>query len=458
MTNTITLDPVTRIEGHLKVSLDVDANQVLQAHSSGTSFRGFEPMLTGRDARDAVQVVMRLCGACHVAHGRTGIEALESIERLPVSPQARLVRNLLQATNFIESHLLHLYGMGLPDFIAGLPTAGSMSMNEPLLRVGREGVLNETALLSHAATAIVIRRRCYELIALLGGKIPHPAGWVLGGTTVFVTREMADSLQQLAQEIADFVTNIPEADVEMLAQAYPAYEALGVTGYGLMAHPCFPDANGVPLFAGGYLAVTSTTPLALDGLELSESTAHSKLSGPSPLAPFDGITEADLSKTNAYSFSKAPRLQGVPCEVGALARAVVNGQAPASRGVWARYRARARESRLLANSVKSWVSELELGGSGAPTEAHTLGTGRGMSRNEAPRGAVAHWAVLSEGKIARYQIISPTTWNASPRDEQGTPGPIEAALVGLKLSDPHTPIEALRIVHSFDPCLQCAVH
>jgi hydrogenase large subunit len=458
MSNTITLDPVTRIEGHLKVSLDVDGSTVTRAFSSGTSFRGFEPMLSGRDARDVAQVVMRMCGACHVAHGRTGLEALEAIANVTISSQALLLRNIIQAANFIESHLLHFYAMGLPDFLSGLPTVGSMSVTEKLLAVDREGSLDESALRDHAAQAISIRRSCYELIALLGGKIPHPPGLILGGTTVLVTSEMFDSVKQLADTISDFTASIPEADVEALAAVYPAYESLGETGCGHLAHPCFPALDGKPLMSGGYLARDSSTVVPWDSHEITESTASSKLAGPSPLAPMDGVTEPDLSKTSAYTFAKAPRLEGKPCEVGALSRALVNGSTPEHRGVWARYRARAAEARLLSTAIATWLAELELGVSGAPAVAVTLGSGRGYARGEAPRGALGHWVVLSEGKIERYQIISPTTWNASPRDEDDQTGPIEAALSGLALSDPKSPIEAVRIVHSFDPCLQCAVH
>ncbi|MGC4067197.1 MAG: nickel-dependent hydrogenase large subunit [Polyangiaceae bacterium] len=398
MSTKITLDPVTRIEGHLKVSLDVEGSTVTRAYSSGTSFRGFEPMLSGRDARDAAQIVMRMCGACHVAHGRTGLEALESIAGATIPNQARLLRNIIQAANFIESHLLHFYAMGLPDFVSELPTVGSMTVTDSLLAVGREGSLDESVLRDHAAQAISIRRACYELIALLGGKIPHPSGLILGGTTVFVTKDLFDSVQKLCETITGFTSSIPEGDVELLATAYPTYESLGETGCGHLAHGCFPDRAGNPMMKKGFLAADSATVASWDDVEITESTASSKLAGPSPLAPFSGVTEPDLSKSSAYTFAKAPRLAGKPFEVGALSRALVNGSTPAHRGVWARYRARAAEARLLSAAIATWLTELEIDVMSAPEEAVTLGSGQGFARGEAPRGALGHWVVLEEGR------------------------------------------------------------
>ncbi|MFA6033019.1 MAG: nickel-dependent hydrogenase large subunit [Myxococcota bacterium] len=177
-----------------------------------------------------------------------------------------------------------------------------------------------------------------------------------------------------------------------------------------------------------------------------------------PLPPAEGVTIPDMNRSGAYSWSKAPRLDGAVFEVGPLARAVVAGTDPGGRGVWARYRARRQESSLIAEKMAVWLNALEAGKPGIEKLPDVPASGTGQGLSEAPRGSLGHWLTIEGGRISRYHVISPTTWNGSPRDEQGQPGAMERSLKGVSIADPKDPIEALRVIHSFDPCLQCAVH
>jgi len=196
----------------------------------------------------------------------------------------------------------------------------------------------------------------------------------------------------------------------------------------------------------------------LDAALITESVARSRFEYTTPLNPDSGQTKLELTREDAYSFAKAARLDGAPMEVGPLARAVVGNRAPSYRGVMARHAARATEAVVLAERLTAWVSSLETDVSACPSFPSPPLSGSGIGLVEAPRGALGHWLTVSNGVIERYQVISPTTWNGSPRDERAQPGPLERALEGVVVKDQDDPIEVMRVIHSFDPCLQCAVH
>lgn len=459
MTNeVVTIDPVSRIEGHLRVDLDIRDGVVFQALSSGTSFRGFEVFLRGRDPREAAHITQRICGVCPVPHARSATAAFEQAAGITVNNQARLIRNLIEASNFIDSHLLHFYLLALPDYVAGLPTAGNWSRTAPpKVWEGRGGVDIDT-LVEHYLGHLQARRDCLGIASLLGGKLPHVVGIVAGGATASVTTEVKSTLVGLAAKIRAFVESSYRSDAEWLVQAFAEYQTIGASKCGFLCYGGYPEADGSKLFPAGVIPAPGGAVQALEPTLITESVARSRYDYASPLHPSAGQTHLQLARNDAYSFMKAARFDGAPMEVGPLARAVVANRAPSYRGVMARHLARVTEAAMLAARVTEWVNALEVGASACPNFPMPPVSGTGIGLVEAPRGALGHWLTISNSVIERYQVISPTTWNGSPRDERAQPGPLEKSLEGVLVKDKDDPIEVLRIVHSFDPCLQCAVH
>jgi hydrogenase large subunit len=454
----LTIDPVARIEGHLRIDLDIRDGVITHALSNGTSFRGFEVFLRGRDPREAAQFTQRICGVCPVPHASCATAAFEQAAAITINNQARLIRNIVEATNFIDSHLLHFYALALPDYVAGLPTAGSWNRDaEPKIWDDRGGVEIST-LKAHFVGHLQARRDCLGIASLLGGKLPHVVGIVPGGATATITGEQKLALTNLAKAIQTFVEQAYQSDVSWLVSAFPEYENLGASQCGFLCYGGYPDATNQKLFPAGIVTPGRSTIETFDSQKITESVARSRLEYGPPQNPAQGETRLQLARTDAYSFAKAARYAGIAMEVGPLARAVVGGRAPNYRGVHARHASRAAESLLLVTKLTEWISELEISVSACPKFPTPPLSGSGIGLTEAPRGALGHWLSVENSVIERYQVISPTTWNGSPRDEKAAPGPLERALEGIKLKDKNDPIEVMRIIHSFDPCLQCAVH
>jgi hydrogenase large subunit len=457
-TKTVTLDPVSRIEGHLRIDLDIKDNVVGAARSSGTSFRGFEPILVGRDPRDAPHITQRICGVCPVPHARASTAAFEAAAQLPINNQARLIRNLIEAANFIDSHLLHFYVLALPDYVAGIPTAAAGSSGgSPKVWEGRGG-LDVAALVNHLVLSMQVRRDCNSIGALLGGKIPHQVGIVTGGATASITGDVKSTLMTLVTNIVEFLTNTYRSDVESLVYAFPEYLDIGASGAGFLSFGGYPEADGSLLFAQGLVRTGTTKAEPLEPAQITESVAYARYEADSPRNPASGATVPSPKRQNVYSWTKAPRMNGAVCEVGPLARSVVAGLSFAERGVHARHLARVAEANRLATRLSAWVAALEVGVSACPVFPKPPSSGHGMGLVEAPRGSLGHWLSIDAGVISHYQVISPTTWNGSPRDDAKQPGALEKALEGVAVADPEDPIEVMRVIHSFDPCLQCSVH
>jgi len=455
----VTLDPISRIEGHLRIDLEISDNVITAARSSGTSFRGFEPILLGRDPRDAVHLTQRICGVCPVPHARASSAAIETGGGIEVNDQARLIRNLIEAANFIDSHLLHFYLMALPDYVAGLPTAGAWpAHSSPRVWEGRTG-LDVARLAANQVQCLAVRRDCQRICTLLGGKMPHPVGIVPGGATAMLTADLKSKLAAWVSSIVAFVTGSYKQDVEALVLAFPEYLDWGASSATFLSFGGYPEADGSLLFRQGLVRAGAASVEQFDPSKITESVSHAKYDSAAPVHPSSGTTSPNPNRgADAYSWSKSPRLAGQVCEVGPLARSVVAGLAFSERGAHARHLARVAEAVLLVSRLPQWVAQLEVGVSACPNFPRPPESSVSMGLVEAPRGALGHWLTVEDGKIARYQVISPTTWNGSPRDEQNQPGALEKSLEGVHVNDPNEPIEALRIVHSFDPCVQCAVH
>jgi hydrogenase large subunit len=454
------MDPVTRIEGHMKVEIAVDIvggqQQIVDAHCTGTLFRGFETLLNGRSPLDAPVITQRICGVCPISHGQTAVLALENVSDYLPNTNARLLRNLTLGANFLQSHILHFYLLAALDYVAGPAT----SPWAPAWQVDMRPGLDEVS--ANLTAALNARRQAHEMGAVFGGKMPSSHTFIPGGFTAVPTAADIDRYRQHVSALTDFIHNVYLPDVQRVANLYSDYYTIGTGCENLLAYGVFEldDLGGSRLFAAGYadggsLNVQKSLPLA----DISESVKHSWYADSTDgLSPSAGVTQPDYPKSSdAYSWLKAPRLLDKPYEVGPLARMWVNGDYQRGISVMDRHMARAQEASKIAAAMTGWLDALSPGQS-AYDDNFDQYSGTGVGLSEAPRGALGHWLEITSGKISHYQIITPTCWNASPRDSQGIPGPMEQALIGTPIANPDQPVEALRVIHSYDPCLSCAVH
>lgn len=449
---TITIiDPVSRIEGHMKVEVEIDGGAVSDVKVSGTLFRGFENILQGRAPDDAPLITQRICGVCPISHGQASVLALEEVNNWKPDTNGRALRNLVLGANYIQSHILHFYVLSAVDFIPGPATSPWDSYWDIDMRPGLESVMG------HLTGALEARRKAHEMGAIFGGKLPHAASYIAGGMTSEVTSEKITKFQAYLNELTDFIENIYIPDVQAVAGVYSDYLNKGVGPENLLAYGVFEQVGGGKLLCSGYIPQGSTSPGQLNTDNIKEHVTYSWYQNTSPKNPASGITTAQYPKTDAYSWLKSPRYMGEPYEVGPLARMKVSGNYTGGISVMDRHAARAKEALIVAQAMQDWLGELNSGSS--YDDSFNQGTGYGEGLTEAPRGALGHWVNIgSDGKIANYQVITPTCWNASPMDDTGTKGPIEQALIGTPIIDANQPIEVIRIIHSFDPCLACAVH
>ncbi len=454
----VIIDPVTRIEGHLKIEVDIDNGEVVDAHSSGTLFRGFEIILKGRDPRDAQHITQRICGVCPTSHAMASARCLDDAFGAEVPPNGRIVRNLIHGANYIMSHVLHFYHLAALDYVIGPDTAPFIPRYKGDYRLPK--TVNDLAV-EHYIRALTIRRRAQEMLAIFGGKMPHITVIIPGGVTEKVTPEKIAQFRAILNELAAFVDNVYVPDVFAVAEAYKDYLDIGRGCKNMLAFGIFPlddkkDDTGQNMFIkrGSY---TAGKLKKVDPGKITEDVNYSWFKDEtSGLNPAVGKTEPQPGKLGAYSWIKAPRYDGLPHEGGPLARMWVN-KVPevASLGdkafsVMGRHAARAVECKLITHAMFEWLDQLKPGEPtykpfSIPQEC------AGMGLWEAPRGCLAHFIEVKDHKIHNYQVTSATIWNACPRDDNGQRGPIEEALIGTPVADIENPIEVARVIRSFDP-------
>ncbi|MFC2012336.1 nickel-dependent hydrogenase large subunit [Chloroflexota bacterium] len=501
----IVIDPVTRIEGHLKIEAVVEDGVVKETRSTGSLFRGFELILRGRDPRDAPLITQRICGVCPQSHGVAATLNLDSAfgisDKIP--DNARLMRNLIQGAHVAQDHILHFYHLAALDYVDVTDVAkydgkdSTLNSVKDFISRGELGPfvpryegdyrlppkVNQQAV-AHYIEALEIRRMGHEMVSAFSGKIPHSVGIVPGGVTATPTVDMIVSFLWKLRSLQDFIDNVYIPDVLAVAGAYPDYCEIGAGCQNLLSYGAY-DLDGTSpdyttrkrLFSQG---VTSADlkPGKLDIGKITEYVKHSWYEDSSSgKHPSQGETKPKYDKEEAYSWLKAPRYGGKVYEVGPLARVAntyVNGdpamkelvdnslatlKAPPSAlfSVMGRHLARALSAKFIADNLEKWLLELK---PGEPTfveyEIPEESTGVGLT--DAARGALGHWIEIKDHKIANYQCVVPTTWNASPKDDSGNPGPIEQAITGTRIRDEANPFEIVRIVRAFDPCIACAVH
>jgi hydrogenase large subunit len=450
----IVIDPVTRLEGHLKVIVSVDAGKVVDAQVAGTLYRGFEPILAGRDPRDAIFLTQRICGVCPADHATAAALALDDACGVQIPHNGRLLRNLMLGGNYLQSHITHFYHLSLPDYVKMPDVAPFNQQGEGDFRFSKQ---ENERMTKHYFRALEIRRKCHEFVAHFGGKMPHLVSIIVGGTSQNATPERIEACKKLLREISDFVNNEYQEDTQLLARIYGDYFKLGQGCGNLLAFGAFPmdDANQQMLFKRGIYREGSVG--EVDASMITEDASHAWYSVQAEGGPGHIQSIADPDKAGAYSWVKAPRYNGAVCEVGPLARMWISGHYRNAISAMDRIIARSAEARIIAMRLSQWLDELDVHGAcEAYVEIPDEASGIGMT--EAARGALGHWVKISQGRIKRSEAVVPTTWNASPRDRRGNLGPMEKALVGLPVTNPDNPMHVIRVIHSFDPCLACAVH
>ena len=549
----VVIDPITRIEGHLRIEVEAANGVVTDAWSSGTMFRGLELILRGRDPRDAWVFAQRACGVCTTVHALASVRAVENALGLRIPANARIIRNLIAGIQYVQDHVIHFYHLhaldwvdvvaalsadpartsdlaqsispwplsstayfkGVRDRLQGYVDSGQLGpfangyWGHPAYKLPPEANLLAVA---HYLQALEWQREVIKIQAILGGKNPHPQTFVVGGMamgvdpnspTALTVRRLSE-MTELIQQAQAFVDQVYVPDVLAVAPFYADWAGHGAGIGNYMSYGDFPegepdDPRAFYLPRGRILGRDLSTVHPVDQASVAESVAHSwyvdadgaprhpwqgetnpKYGGPKP--PFETLEGSDK-----YTWLKAPRYEDQPMEVGPLARMLVayaSGHADVKRAVddvlgvlevgpealfstLGRVAARAIETSLIAARLSAWQRDLEANlktgdlaiadtsrWDPATWPAHAEGWGF----VEAPRGALGHWIVIDDGAITNYQMVVPSTWNGSPRDAGNRRGAWEEALVGTPLADPEQPLEILRTIHSFDPCLACAVH
>ena len=501
----IVIDPVTRIEGHLKIECVVENGVVKDARATGNLFRGLELILRGRDPRDAQIIAQRICGVCPQSHGLAAALSLDSAfgiaDKIP--DNGRILRNMMHGAMSVQDNVLHFYHLTALDYVNVADVAkyeGNDSQLNSVKDFINRGALEpfmpryegdyrlpaaiNQAAVAHYVRALEIRRIGHEAVAIFGGKIPHSVGVVPGGVTSSPTPDNIMAYIWKIKILQDFVNNVYIPDVLAVAAAYLDYAEIGVGCKNLLSYGMY-DLDGKSpnyatrerLFKQGTIGA-DFKPGALDTSKITEQVRHSWYEdATSNRHPSLGDTKPQPGKADAYSWSKAPRYDGKVYEVGPLARVAVTyakgdpkvkelvdgalkqlkAKPSALFSVLGRHLARALSAKIIVDNLEGWALSLKPG-QPAYVEYELPEQASGMGIIEGTRGALGHWIEIKDKKIANYQAVVPTTWNVSPMDDKGQHGQIEQALIGTKVKDEKNPFEVVRIIRSFDPCIACAVH
>jgi hydrogenase large subunit len=565
----VVVDPVTRIEGHMRCEVNIDEENIIRnAVSSGTMWRGLEVILKGRDPRDAWAFVQRICGVCTGTHALTSVRAVEDALKITIPENANSIRNLMQLSLQVQDHLVHFYHLHALDWVNPVnalkadPVATSalqqsISPHHPKSSPGyfrdtqnrlkkfvesgqlgpfKNGYWTNPAYLlppeadlmavTHYLEALDFQKDIMKIRTIFGGKDPHP-NWLVGGVPCAINIDGVGATGAINMERLNLVSSLIDRTITFIDQVYiPDLLAIagfykgwmyggGISGQSLLAYGDIPDnandysASNLLMPRGAIINgdLTKVHDVDLtDPEQIKEFIPHSWYKYPDEavgLHPWDGITEPnyklgpntkgdrthikELDEAAKYSWIKAPRWRGHAMEVGPLARYVV-GYAQgnkeiteqinfvlktldvpvtalfstlgrtAARGLeaqWAAGKMRYFMDKMLANIKSGDLATANVAKWDPETWPSSV---KGVGFTEAPRGALGHWLKIENTKIANYQCVVPTTWNGSPRDDQGNIGAFEAALMNTKVERPEEPVEILRTLHSFDPCLACSTH
>ncbi|WP_242369154.1 nickel-dependent hydrogenase large subunit [Adlercreutzia muris] len=532
------IDPITRIEGHLRVEMEVENGKVADAWVSGGCFRGMELVVQNRTPEDAAQIVERICGVCPVSHAHASSIAGDKAYGITISNNARIIRNLLEGAQFLHSHILWLYNLAALDYVNplnaleanvddayGLALEKGLALHSDLNQLydklgafAQNGQLSifsgnwfeadggkayvdapeaNLILTSHYLEALKMQARASEMAALLGGKMPHVMTSIPGGNMWVPTESKLDDLLAMAIEVRDWVNDTVLPDTLVLAELYPEAMTFGKGCGRYIAWGVF-EGQGWP-YGDDYIEQMKNRYLPMGVLDekfgvtdvqeslIQEYMGHSWYQGDDTYTSPYFTTDPDFTEYDVkdrYTWVKCPTYDGKPMEAGSMSRifaayvrgvpfikenvdAVLGilgakpGDLSAFQSTLGRTAIRQIETMYVADLMVEWVTELAEAIKGGDSEyfrAPERTTGEGSGFWEAPRGALYHSEKVVDGKIEGYQIIIPSTWNLAPINAKGEHGPLEQALIGVPVADIEMPINALRTVHSFDPCTACAVH
>ena len=557
MGNRIVVDPVTRIEGHLRIEAEIKDGKIVDAYSSSTMVRGLENIVKGRDPRDVWAFVQRTCGVCTTVHAITSVRAVEDALGIVIPPNAELVRNIMEGALYMHDHAVHFYHLHALDWvdvvnalsadpaetskiaqsISNWPKSSPGYFSDIQKRIqkfvdsGQLGIFANgywghpqmklpaaVNLLgvAHYLEALEWQKEIVKVHTILGGKNPHP-NYLVGGMACAINENSTGGLNaerlahvgKLLKEGKQFIEQVYIPDLLAIASFYKDWGAIGKGIGNYMSYGDFPtngynDPSSFKFQSGVILNRDLTKVHDVDhrngdieefvnnswydnyaegadtGRHPWEGETNIKYSGPKP--PYK-----HLDVEQKYSFIKTPRWQGKPMEVGPLARLLVgygrgnkeiqdavngalshlNVPVEALFSTLGRTAARGIETQLVANWTMEFYDQLLTNIKNGDTRMANMelwdpskwpAEAKGVGFTEAPRGALAHWIKIKDGKTENYQQVVPTTWNASPRDPKGQMSPYESSLIGTPVADPELPLEIIRTIHSFDPCLACAVH
>ncbi|WP_273397842.1 hydrogenase 2 large subunit [Actinobacillus porcinus] len=548
----ITIDPITRIEGHLRIDCEIEDGKVTNAWSSGTMWRGMENIVQGSDPRDAWMIMQRICGVCTTVHAIASVRAVEDAIGAKVPLNAQYIRNMILAAHSMHDHIVHFYQLSAMDWVditsaleadpekaaemlKGVSTWSLNSANEfrnvqnklkALVASGQLGIFAngyfghpamklppEVNLIAvaHYLQALECQRDANRVVALLGSKTPHIQNLAIGGVAnpINLDSQAVLNLERLMfvksciDKLNDFVNQVYKVDTAVIAAYYPEWLQLGQTSRNYLSVPEYPlnEDNTQFVLSGGYiengdLSTFRTIPHYKDEFlikGIKESGKHAWYEDDEALEPWVGLTRPKYTgwqEDAKYSWVKAPSFHDKVVEVGPLAYLMC---ALASKdkltlkhfnAIGGLYKALTGKElgvddlhstlgRIIGRTVhcctlndilaQQWQLLIDNIGRGdtvayLKADIPSQGEFKGVSFSEVPRGMLSHWVVIKDGKIANYQAVVPSTWNSGPRNQDDALGPYELSLIGTPVADPKKPLEVVRTIHSFDPCMSCAVH
>ena len=548
----ISIDPITRIEGHLRIDCEIENGVVTNAWSSGTMWRGMENIVKGSDPRDAWMIMQRICGVCTTVHAIISVRAVEDALGAKVPVNAQYIRNMILSAHSMHDHIVHFYQLSAMDWVditaalnadpdkaaemlKGVSTWGLNSANEfrnvqnkikSLVESGQLGIFAngyfghpamklppEVNLIAvaHYLQALECQRDCNRIVALLGGKTPHIQNLAIGGVAnpINLDSQSVLNLERLMfvksciDRLNDFVTQVYRVDAAIIAAYYPEWLNLGKTSGNYLSVPEYPIDGDNSKFAltGGYIEnfdMSTFRPITQQKDEfvvkgIKESGKHAWYEDDEPLEPWAGLTRPKYTgwqDEGKYSWVKAPSFYGKVVEVGPLAYLMCNLANENKdtlhhfnhiKGLYEKLSGNTLSvdhlhstlGRIIARTIhccvlnnileQQWKLLVDNIGTGdtvayLKTDIPQTGEFKGVGFGEVPRGMLSHWVVVKNGKIENYQAVVPSTWNAGPRNQNDKMGPYELSIIGTPVADPTKPLEVVRTIHSFDPCMSCAVH
>jgi len=551
MAKRIVIDPITRIEGHLRIDVETDQGKVQKAWASSTMWRGIERILVGRDPREAWLFTQRFCGVCTTVHALASVRAVEDALTLEIPLNAQYIRNLILIAHALHDHVVHFYQLSALDWVdvtqvlkadpakasqiaeslsewpgnsakemAAVKTKVKALVDSGQLGPFAHGYWGHPAMklppevnliaVSHYLQALEYQRYANQVVGILGGKTPHIQNVAVGGVQNAINLDSTGALnvdrlyqiKALLDKVIPFIQQVYVPDVCTVAAFYPEWFGYGAGVTNYLSVPDLPlDEKSTKYeLPGGFIPhgdLSKYIPITGPRDEawrkaVTEDSKHAWYKGEGGLHPWKGETEpeyTDFQDDGKYTWVKAPRYNGEPAQVGPLANvlcgyaagnplmvkwtdaalakissiAKIHATPAMLHSTLGRHGARAVRTAVLSElALKQWqllTDNITKGDSkifNPPT--FPKGEIEGVGFHEAPRGTLSHWVVVDNGVIKNYQAVVPTTWNASPRDSKGVSGPYEASLLGNPIADNEHPLEVLRTIHSFDPCMACAVH